>query len=59
MIKVFVDCIEGWQDCLIVKRIDDRAVVKTKNGTTLTRFLKKVENEDELIPDGSIYEVIE
>lgn len=52
---VFVDCIEGWQECLIVKVIGDRATVRTESGTTLNRSIKIVKNESELMPDRCIY----
>lgn len=56
-VKVYVDFIEGWQECEIIKKMDFRAVVKTKNGTVLNRFLRVVSNESELVPDGCIYAV--
>lgn len=52
---VFADCIEGWQECQIIKEMDFRAVVKTQHGTTLTRFIKEIKYKSELIPDGCIY----
>lgn len=50
--KVYVDSIEGWQDCKIIHSYRDRAVVITKTGTQLNRILKMTEDYRE---DGCIY----
>lgn len=57
-IRVYVDSIEGWQ------RIDsdkfelingDKAVVATKNNTTVRRLVKFVESDADIVADGCIY----
>lgn len=50
--KVYVDDIEGWQDCKIIHMYRDRAVVITRTGTQLNRILKNTEDAKE---DRCIY----
>lgn len=50
--KVYVDSLEGWQECKIVHMYSDRAVVITKNGTQLNRILKTTDNA---VADGCVY----
>lgn len=50
--KVFVDELEGWQDCKIIHSYRDRAVVVTKSGTQLNRIFKRTED---CLEDGCIY----
>lgn len=50
--KVYVDSLEGWQDCKIIHSYQDRAVVITRTGTQLNRILKMTEDYRE---DGCIY----
>lgn len=50
--KVYVDDIEGWQECKIIHMYRDRAVVITRTGTQLNRILKNTENAKE---DRCIY----
>ena len=58
--KVYVDDIEGWQECKVVDientRLGiDRATVVCESGTQLNRIVKYALDEDELIADGCIY----
>ena len=50
--KVYVDNIEGWQECKTVHSYRDRAVVITKSGTQLNRIFKRTED---CLEDGCIY----
>ena len=50
--KVYVDDIEGWQECKIIHMYRDRAVVITRTGTQLNRIFKNTENAKE---DRCIY----
>lgn len=50
--KVYVDDIEGWQDCKIMQMYKDRAVVITRAGTQLDRIFK---NTKDVKPDRCIY----
>lgn len=58
--KVYVDSIEGWQECKVIDIQNtrmgiDRAIVITSTGTQLNRVVKFVIDEDEIIEDGCIY----
>lgn len=50
--KVYVDDIEGWQECKIIHMYRDRALVITRTGTQLNRFFKNTEDAKE---DRCIY----
>lgn len=52
--KVYVDCIEGWQECEVINLSNYRATVKTKFETQLNRIVKITENKD-LKEDGCVY----
>lgn len=58
--KVYVDDIEGWQNCKVID-IDNtrlginRATVKCDSGTQLNRRVKFTSYEDEFVADGCIY----
>ncbi|GAA0825168.1 hypothetical protein [Clostridium tertium] len=58
--KVYVDDIEGWQDCKLIdiqnrKLGITRATVICQSGTQLNRRVKFVTEEYEMKPDGCIY----
>lgn len=50
--KVYVDDIEEWQECKIIRMYGDRAIVFTRTGTQLNRIFKNTEN---VKADGCIY----
>lgn len=50
--KVFVDEIEGWQECKIIHSYRNRSVVITRTGTQLDRIFKATENA---VADGCVY----
>lgn len=57
-IRVYIDSIEGWQeiDQINFKQVNEfRAIVTTKNDTTVRRILKIVENEACIKPDRCVY----
>lgn len=58
--KVYVDGIEGWQECKLIdiqniKLGVKRATVVCPSGTQLNRIVKFVDDESEIISDGCIY----
>lgn len=58
--KVYVDDLEGWQECKLIDiqntRLGiDRATVITEAGTRLNRLVKFAIDEDEIKPDRCIY----
>ena len=58
--KVYVDGIEGWQNCKVVDIENtgediNRATVVCESGTQLNRIVKYALDEDELIADRCIY----
>ena len=50
--KVFVDEIEGWQECKIIHSYRNRSVVITRTGTQLDRIFKATENA---VADSCVY----
>lgn len=58
--KVYVDDLEGWQECKVLDientRLGvDRATVLCSSGTQLNRLVKFALDEDEIKPDRCIY----
>lgn len=49
---VYVDPIEGWQECKVINISEYRATVRTKFGTQLNRIFKV---NCDLKPDGCVY----
>ena len=50
--KVYVDYIEGWQECEVINISNYRATVRTKLGTQLNRIIKV---NEVLKTDGCVY----
>lgn len=58
--KVYVDDIEGWQDCIVLYVITsgeeiERVLVKTKLGTKINRIACFIDDESELEANGCVY----
>lgn len=52
---VYVDGIEGWQECEVIKFYSNRAVVITSTGTQLDRIYK---GTAESKPDRCVYKEV-
>lgn len=50
--KVWVNDVNGWQECKIIHSYRDRVVVVTKSGLQLNRAFKATENA---VADGCVY----
>lgn len=57
--KVYDGDLIGWCSCEIIKEISNskRAIVKTSDGTVLTRILKEVNSESKIVSDGCVYKI--
>lgn len=59
MCKVYDGDLIGWVECKIEDILDNgfRCIAITDDGTRLTRILKEVNSESEMVPDGCVYSI--